>query len=72
MDTKAFAFNSQAKYRARSHFKEKSAAGSRSLTSQHIMVDEKGSHFQAIFSDIFAGYQNPPLSGDDAMANKAW
>ena len=35
------------------------------------MVDDKVSHFQAMFSDIFAGYQNPPLTGDVAMANKA-
>ena len=37
-----------------------------SLTNQQIMVDDKGSHFQAMLSDIFAGYQNPPLSGDVA------
>ena len=36
------------------------------------MVDEKGSHSQAMLSDIFAGYQNPPLTGDVAMASKAW
>ena len=69
MDTKAFAFNSQARYRAGGHFKEK--AGSLSLTNQQIMVDDKGSHFQAIFSDIFTGYQNPPLTGDVAIANKS-
>ena len=31
-----------------------------------------GSHFQAMFSDIFACYQTPLLTGDVAMANKAW
>ena len=36
------------------------------------MVDDKGSHFQAIFPDIFNDYQNPPLTGDVTMANKAW
>ena len=52
------------------NFKEK--AGSLSLINQHIMVDDMGSHYQAMFSDIFAGYQNPPLTGDAAMAIKAW
>ena len=70
MDTKAFSFNSQAKYRAGGHFKEK--AGSLSLANQKIMVDDQGSHFKAMFSDIFPDYQNPPLTGDVAMANKAW
>ncbi|MCU7813513.1 MAG: hypothetical protein KZQ77_20100 [Candidatus Thiodiazotropha sp. (ex Notomyrtea botanica)] len=69
MDTKAFMFNSSAKYRAGGHFKEKQDL---SLTNQQIMVDNKGSHFQAQFPDIFADYQNPPLTGDVAMANKAW
>ena len=36
------------------------------------MVDDKGSHFKAMFPDIFAHYQNLPLTGDVAMANKAW
>ena len=36
------------------------------------MVDDKGSHFKAMFPDIFADYQNPPLTGDVAVANKAW
>ena len=36
------------------------------------MVDDKGSHFQAAFPDIFADYQNPPLTRDVAVANKAW
>ena len=70
MDTKAFSFNSQAKYRTGGHFKEK--AGPHSLANQEIMVDDKGSHFKATFPDIFANYQNPPLTGDVAMANKAW
>ena len=73
MDTKAFLFNSQAKYRTGghfSHFKEK--ADILSLANQEIMVDDKGGHFKAMFPDIFADYQNPPLTGDVAMANKAW
>ena len=69
MDTKAFSFNSQAKYRACGHFKEKTAL---SLANQEIMIDDKVSHFQAMFLDIFAVYQNPQLTGDVAMANKAW
>ena len=36
------------------------------------MVDYQGSHFKAMFPDIFADYQNPPIIGDVAMANKAW
>ena len=70
MDTKAFSINSQAKYRAGGHFKEK--ARPLSLANQEIMVDDKGSHFKAMFPDIFADYQNPPLTGDVAMVNKAW
>ena len=71
MGTKAFLFDSQAKYRAGGHFKEKAdILGSLSLTNQEIMVDDKG--FKAMFPDIFADYQNPPLTGDVAMANKAW
>ena len=70
MGTKAFLFNSQAKYRSGSHFKEK--ADILSLANQEIMVNDKGSHFKAMFPDIFADYQNPPLTGDVAMANKAW
>ena len=70
MDTKAFLFNSQAKYRTGGHFKEK--ADILSLANQEIMVDDKGSHFKAMFPDIFADYQSPPLTGDVAMANKAW
>ena len=69
MGTKAFSFNNQAKYRTGGHFKEK--AGSLSLANQKIMVDDKGGHFKAIFHDIFVDYQNPPLTGDVAMANKA-
>ena len=59
----------KAKYRAGGHFKEK--AGPLSLANQEITVD-KWSHFKAMFPDIFADYQNPPLTGDVAMANKAW
>ena len=70
MGTKAFSFNSQAKYRSGGHFKEK--ADILSLANQEIMVDDQGSHFKAMFPDIFADYQNPPLTGDVAMANKAW
>ena len=37
------------------------------------MVEEKGSHFQATFPDVFvADYQNPPLTGDVEATNKAW
>ena len=36
------------------------------------MVDEKGTHFQATFTDILANYENPPLSGDITVANKFW
>ena len=73
MDTMAFLFNSQAKYRSGGNFKEKAdILVSLSLTNQEIMVDDKGSQFKAMFLDIFADYQNPPLTGDVAMANKAW
>ena len=41
-------------------------------TEQEIAVDDKGGHFQAIFPDIFADSQNPPLVGDVRMGNKAW
>ena len=34
------------------------------------MVDDKG--FQVKFPDIFAHYQNPPLTGDVNIGNKAW
>ena len=69
MDTNAFSFNSQAKYRTGGHFKEKTAL---SLANQEIMVDDKGSQFQAMFQDILADYQKTTLTGDVAMANKAW
>ena len=57
------------------HFKEK--ADNLSFANQEIMVDDQGSHFKAMFPGshfkaIFADYQNPPLTGDIAMANKAW
>ena len=68
MGTKAFSFNSQAKYRSGGHFKEN--ADILSMANQEIMVE--GSHFKAMFPDIFADYLNPPLTGDVAMANKAW
>ena len=70
MNTKAFSFNSQEKYRTGGHFKEK--AGPLSLANQEIMVDDNGSPFKAMFPDIFADNQNPSLTGDDAMANNAW
>lgn len=41
-----------------------------SLADQQIMVDDQGSHFQAKFTDIFANYQNPPLTGDLALAKR--
>ena len=73
MGTKAFSFNSQARYRSGGHFKEKAdILGIFSLANQEIMVDVKGSHFNVMFPDIFADYQNPPLTGDVAMANWAW
>ena len=62
-------FNSSAKYRAGGHFRWKPDL---SLTNQQIAVDNKASHFQAKFQDVFADYQNPPLVGDAEMANKAW
>ena len=39
---------------------------------QKIAVNDKGSHFQALFQDVFADYQNPPLTGNVKIANKAW
>ena len=62
MDIAALSFNSQAKYRTGGHFKEKTVL---SLANQEIMVDSHGNR-------IFADYQNPPLTGDVAMANRAW
>ena len=70
MATKAFLYNSQAKYRPGGHFKEKTDI--LSSANQEIMVDDQGSHFKAMFPDIFANYQNPLPTGDVAMANKAW
>ena len=64
-----FLFNSSAKYRAGGQFKWKPDL---SLIDQQIAVDNKASHFQALFQDVFADYQNPPLTGDVEMANKAW
>ena len=73
MNIKAFLFKSQAKYRTGGHFKEKAdILVSPSLAHQKIMVDDPGSHLKAMFPDIFADYQNPPLTGDVAMVNKAW
>ena len=69
MDTKAFTFNSSANYRAGGNFKERTDL---SLTDQQIMVDDKRSHFQATFPDVFADYKNPLLTGDVGVANKAW
>ena len=71
MDKRAYSFISSATYRAgggEAFFKEKQV----SLASQKIMVDDEGGDFQASFPDIFAQYQNPILTGDIAMANKAW
>ena len=65
----AFLFNNSAKYRAGGHFRWKSEL---SLTDQHIAIDNKGSRFKALFQDVFADYQNPPLTGDVTVANKAW
>ena len=69
MDTKAFSFNCSAKYRAGGHYKEKSGS-LLSLTDQQIIVDDKRSHFQATFPDVFADYQNPRLQG--ASGWQAW
>ena len=70
MDKRAYSFKSTATCRAGwgGHFKENQA----SLASQKIMVDDEGGDFQASFPDIFADYQNPPLTGDINMGNKAW
>ena len=68
MDKRAYSFKSSATYRAGGHFKEKQA----SLASQRIMVNDEGGDFQASFPDIFADFQNPPLTGDINMGNKAW
>ena len=67
MDTKAFC--SIARQISGGYFKWKP---DHSLTDQQIAVDDKGSHIQALFQDVFADYQNPPLTGDVKMANKAW
>ena len=67
MDKRAYSFKSSAKYRAGTISKR-----SRSMASQKIMVDDEEGDFHASFPDIFAQYQNPPLTGDIAMANKAW
>ena len=69
MDKSAFSSKSTIKYRAGEHIKEKQAL---SLASQKIMVDDKGDGFQVKFPDIFAYYQNHPLTGDVNMGNKAW
>ena len=37
---------------------------------RQIAVDDKGSHFQALFQDVFGDYQNPPLTGNVKVANK--
>ena len=36
------------------------------------MVDNKGRHFKALLQDVVTDYQNPPLTGDVTVANKAW
>ena len=69
-DFKSLSLNSQAKYRSGGHFKEK--ADILSLTNQEIMVDDQESHLKAMIPDIFVDYQNSPLTGDVAMAYKAW
>ena len=71
MDTKAFRFNSEAKYQAGGHFKEKPSL-SKDLIGQQIEVDDEGGHFLAKFPGIFTGYQNPPLTGNVAISNQAW
>ena len=69
MDTKTLLFTRSAKYRAGGQSKWKPDL---SLTNRQIAVDSKASHLQAKFQDDFADYQNPPLTGDVEMANKAW
>ncbi|MEW8546648.1 MAG: hypothetical protein AB2693_24285 [Candidatus Thiodiazotropha sp.] len=64
-----FTFYSSAINQPGGHFKEKSDLA---LADQQIMVDDKGSSFQAQFPDVFAGYENPPLTGNVAMSNKAY
>ena len=64
MNTKAFLFSSLAKYLAGGHFKVKSDL---CLTDQQIEVDDKGSHFQALFQNVFADYQNKKISNDQEL-----
>ena len=69
MGTKAFSFNSQAKYRTGGHFIENAdILVSLPFANQEITVDDKESHFEAMFPNIFADL---PLTGYVAMANKA-
>ena len=68
MDKEAYSFKSSATYWAGGHFKEKAAV---SLASQEIMVNNKD-HFQAIFPDIFADYQNPSFTRSPVTSYKAW
>ena len=70
MNTKAFSFNSKAKYLSFGHFKEKRLKND--LIHQQIAVDDKGGHFRVEFPDIFADYQNPALTGDVDVSNKAY
>ena len=67
MDKRAYSFKSSVTYRAGVISKKQA-----SLASQKIMVDDEGGDFQASFPDIIAQYQDPTLTGDIAMANKAW
>ena len=69
MDAKAFKFNSAAKYRPGGVYKEKKDL---ELPNLDVVVDSDGNSSQAMFLDVFGGYQNPPLTGDVAMANEAW
>ena len=64
MDTKAFLFNSWAKYQAGGHFKWKPDL---SLTDQQIAVDNKGSRFKALFQNVFADYQSKKISNDQEL-----
>ena len=78
MGTKAFSLYSQANYRTGGHFLRESRhprlslSFSLSLANQEIMVDDRESHFKAMFPDIFADFQNPPLPGHVTMTKKAW
>ena len=67
MNTKPFQFNIESVA-----ISKRVDARALSLTDQQIAVDDEGNNYQVVFPDIFAGYQNPPLTRDIATGNKAW